>query len=408
MKFLIAIVVIAVIAVIGSRVTFLNRRLPIGFRNILFTGTEYIFIGLLLGSSGLNVLDRETLIKLDSILLVGLAWIGFLYGLQFEIRLLRTLPRHYFTITAIQSTVTFILVGSILFLFFLSFLDFSPLLLLLSALTLGATASCSAQSSIAIVNRNYQIGNRGLLDLMRYISSVDGLFALLFFGISLSIIPMGGTGTFNLLCSLRWLAISVLLGLIPALILILLSKTRFSQQEYSLFLVGTLLFCGGLAHQLHFSPLISGLICGVITANFCRHRLRALQITVQGEKSIYILLLLLIGASWRVQFDIGLVIGAGYFLLRLAGKLAGVYAATRLFKPIYDVPRRLGLGLISEGGLVIAILLNFKFFYPDVSNSLITAVVLSVILSEFLAPSFILMQFREGELEERRESERLS
>lgn len=408
MKFLIAIVIIAVIAVIGSRVTFLNRRLPIGFRNILFTGTEYIFIGLLLGGSGLNILDRETLVKLDSILLVGLAWIGFLYGLQFEIRLLRSLPKHYFTITAIQSTITFVLVGSLLSLFFLNFLDLPPVLLFLSALTLGSTASCSAQSSIAIVNRNYQIGNRGLLDLMRYISSVDGLFALVFFGLSLSLIPMGGSGTFSVLLSLRWLAISVLLGAIPAAILILLSKTRFSQQEYSLFLIGTLLFCGGLSHQLRFSPLISGLICGVITANFCRHRLRALQITVQGEKSIYILLLLLIGASWRLQFDIGFVIGIGYFLLRLTGKLVGVYAATWIYKPIYDVPRRLGLGFISEGGLVIAILLNFKFFYPEMSNSLITAVVLSVIVSEFLAPSLILMQFREGEIEKRRESERLS
>lgn len=397
MKFLLAIVIIAVIAVVGSRITFLNRRLPIGFRNILLTGTEYIFLGLLLGEMGLSVLDRATLIKLDSILLVGLAWIGFLYGLQFEIRLLKNLPKFYFSITGIQSLVTFALVSSILLILFQFIFDFTWVTLLLAALVLGATASCSAQSSIAIVNRNYQIKNRGLLDLMRYISSVDGLFALLLFGISLSILPNGETGTFNFWLSVRWFLFSVLLGVVPALILIILSRSRFSSQEYGVFLIGTMLFCGGLASHLQFSPLISGLICGVLTANFCRHRLRALQITVQAEKSIYILLLLIVGASWTVRFDIGILIGIVYFISRLLGKLLGVFAATRMFRPRYEVPPILGLGLISEGGLAIAILLNFKVFYPSVAGSLITAVVFSVILSEFLAPTLILMQFRRSE-----------
>jgi len=93
MKLLLAIVLIALIALIGSRLTFFSRRLTMGLKNIIFTGTEYIFLGVVLGNYGLNLLDAETLKKLEPFLLFGLSWIGFLFGLQFEAKRLMTLPR---------------------------------------------------------------------------------------------------------------------------------------------------------------------------------------------------------------------------------------------------------------------------------------------------------------------------
>ena len=61
MKLLLAVVTIAVIALIGARVSFDSRRLPLGFRTMLLAGTEYIFLGVLLGRNGLQILDLETL-----------------------------------------------------------------------------------------------------------------------------------------------------------------------------------------------------------------------------------------------------------------------------------------------------------------------------------------------------------
>ncbi len=398
MKLLLAIVIIAIIALIGSRITFLNRRLPMGFRNILLTGTEYIFIGLLLGGMGLNVLDANTLPKLNPFLLFGLSWIGFLYGLQFEYRLLKTLPRRYFSITAVQSFVTFCIVSVSMYLILDRYFILSQTVICLAALTLGSTASCTAQSAIAIVNMNYRIKNRGLLDLMRYISSVDGLFSLAFFAVALSIISDIDSEAFSILGSMKLFGISILVGAIPAVILIILSKSQFSQQEFMVFLIGIILFCGGLANHVHYSPLIAGLLCGIITANFCRQRLHALSIVVHAEKSIYIILLLIIGASWEFKFDVSLFVGIIYFLVRILGKVTGGFLATRIFKPFYNVPVGFGLGLISEGGLVIAIILNFRLLYPSVGNSLITIVVISVLASELLSPRLILAQFDKTEI----------
>jgi len=399
MKLLIAIAIIAVISVVGANITFLDRRLPLGFRNILFTGAEYIFIGIFLGGMGLNILDNRTLSELQPFLIFGLSWIGFLYGVQFEFRFLRKLPRFYFSITAVHGVITFLLVTSFIFLVFRRMLGYSGESLFIISIVLGSAGACTAQSAIAIVSRNYRIKNRGLLDLLRYISSVDGLFALIFFAISLSVVAGFRSVSFSGTSVLIWSGVAMVAGLIPAVILILLSRVRFSQQEYLVFLVGTIMFTGGLAHYLNQSPLVSGLICGVMVANFCRHRLRAMEIVVHAEKSIYIILLLFVGASWQLTVDYSLLIAPIYLIARLIGKTTGAWVAVRVFKPRFKTPHSLGLGLISEGGLAVAMILEFCMFNTSYANFLMTVIIISILINDLLSPRLILAQFGESEVQ---------
>jgi len=60
---------------------------------------------------------------------------------------------------------------------------------ILVSVVLGCIGSCSAQSAIAIVSQNHRFKNKELIDLLRYISSVDGVFALIFFSLALCIFP---------------------------------------------------------------------------------------------------------------------------------------------------------------------------------------------------------------------------
>ncbi len=397
MKLLLAIVIIIGVSILGSRLTFLNRRLSMGFRSILLTGTEYIFIGVLLGGMGLNILDAKALKQMEPFLVFGLCWIGFLFGLQFRVRKLKTLPRFYFSISAGQAFITFLLIAVSMYFIFSQYVPLPGPVVLMVALTLGSAASCTAQSSLGIVGKNYRIKNRRLLDLMRYVSGIDGLYALAFFALALGILPGGEIARFDLYESLKWLSVSIAMGIIPALILISLSRVRFSQQEFYVFLFATVMFCGGLAHQIRYSPLISGLVCGIVTANFCRHYLRALSEVLHAEKSIYIILLLLLGANWNFKLDFSLVITGIYFLVRVVGKLIGNFTASRVFKPDYNVPPTLGLGLISEGGLAVAIIINFKLLYPPIGDTLVTIIILSILVNELLSPWFILSLFDKKE-----------
>ena len=394
MKFLFAIVIIAVIALIGTRITFLNRRLPMGFRNILLTGVEYIFIGAILGSMGINLIDKASLEALEPFLLFGLSWVGFLFGLQFEIKLLRNLPRFYFTITAIQATIAFIIITVLTFIILNYLFDFLLPFNILASVVLGCIGSCSAQSAIAIVSQNHRFKNKALIDLLRYISSVDGIFALIFFSLALCIFPNQEQVEFNAGISFLWIIKSLFTGIVPALILIILSHTRFTQAEFLVFVIGTVMFSGGLAFQIQHPPLISGLICGVITANFCRHRIRALTTAVTAEKSIYIILLIIIGAGWNFEFNQSLLVAMGYWVWRVVGKLMGNYIATRTFRPKYPVPAMIGFGLLSEGGLAIAIILSLQLLHTTVADYLITIIILSVVANELISPRLILAQFK--------------
>jgi hypothetical protein len=207
------------------------------------------------------------------------------------------------------------------------------------------------------------------------------------------ILPYSETTDFNILNSLWWFSLSIGIGVISALILVILSKAKFTQQEFIVFMIGVVLFGGGLAMKTHNSPLVIGFICGIITANFCRHRLRALETVNKKEKSIYIILLILLGASWTITFDCMLVITGTYFFIRILGKTLGAFVATRSFKTDFPIPRTAGLGLISEGGLAVAIVINFSFLYPALSDYIATIIILSMFIAEVISPKLILIQF---------------
>ena len=231
------------------------------------------------------------------------------------------------------------------------------------------------------------------MDLLRYMAGVDGMFALGFFTLAICFFSWGDLSHLSILLSLKWLAILLMVGLIPALVLIFLNRSQFSQQEFLMFLIGVNMFCAGLAHTTQHPPLIAGFICGVLIANYCKHRLRALTVVLHAEKTIYIALLILVGASWHSVSAYSLIIAAAYILLKILGKFIGVYLATTKFKSQYHIPKTLGFAMISEGGLAVAIIINFKLMFPEVADSLVSIVLLAVIVCELLSPKLIMSQF---------------
>jgi len=166
----------------------------------------------MLGGMGLNILDTDALNKLEPFLVFGLCWIGFLFGLQFKVRQLKKLPGIYFSISATQAFITFVLVAVSTYLIFKRYVVLPESILMMVAITLGSSASCTAQSALAIVSKNYKFKNRRLLDLMRYISGIDGFYALCFFALALSIFPGAEIVSFDLYGSIKWLLFPVQWG----------------------------------------------------------------------------------------------------------------------------------------------------------------------------------------------------
>ena len=173
MKTLIALAVLIALALIGSRRSFTSRNLALGGQ-MLFTGGEFIVIGLLLGSDFLNLIDDHALESLQPFVCVTLGWIGFIFGLQLERRVLKRLPQGYIGISALQAVVTMVVVFPVIWYLLGDRSDVGGEMLVIATLTLTASAACTGQTALALVDRYSRVSNsRHLISLLRCISSLD-------------------------------------------------------------------------------------------------------------------------------------------------------------------------------------------------------------------------------------------
>ena len=95
MKIFFALLLIIFLAFSGYHLTFKRLKLPFFKYKIYLTGTEFLFLGLLLGPQFLNLLDTQTMGGLDPLSALLLGWIGLLFGFQFEFSRLRRFPEQF-------------------------------------------------------------------------------------------------------------------------------------------------------------------------------------------------------------------------------------------------------------------------------------------------------------------------
>ena len=125
MKIFLALLLISFIALSGYHFTFRGVRMPFISRKLYFTGTEFLFLGILLGPVFLNILDKQTIEGLAPIKSLILGWIGLLFGFQFEIQKLQRFPVHYFQATLIECILTLGIVFAFVCLIFPLFFQIS-------------------------------------------------------------------------------------------------------------------------------------------------------------------------------------------------------------------------------------------------------------------------------------------
>jgi len=190
--------------------------------------------------------------------------------------------------------------------------------------------------------------------------------------------------------TLQWLVISVCLGSVTAWIFVSLSLTRTSQAELTVYLLGTIALAGGVAFALHLSALFVSFVCGLVVANLTHVgsiRGRVMTIMAHGDRFLYLLLLVLAGAYWKLP-DIRVLFAALVYVgVRLVGKVAGGYLSTRGLARHQAVPPLIGLGLVSQAGMGLAIIVELRFVVDHPLVEVVMSVaILAIIINELLAP----------------------
>jgi hypothetical protein len=389
MKILLAVVVLTALALVGSRRL---RATGTGAPALhtLLGGSELMLVGLLLGSDFIDLIDVATLDGLRPFVFVALGWLAFLFGLQFERRTMTHLPAGFVGISASIAVVTLLVVAPVAVVILSRLGTVAPRGLLLAAATLAASAACTGQSAVAVLDRRRGTGPRHLMTLLRLVSSLDPVVGVTVFGVALSLLIHRPVAAAGFPWSLQWLVASVCLGLLTAWLFVSLTVTRTSQPELVLYLLGVIALASGIALGFGLSVLFICFVCGLAVANLTHQgsiRGRVMDLLVRSESFLYLLVLVIAGACWRLPTGWTAAAFAIYVVVRLIGKALGGWLATRGLNRLHPVPPLLGLGLVSQGGMGLAIVIEYRFAVDGpVAAQAVSIALTAVFVGELLAP----------------------
>lgn len=391
---LLASLILILLALLGARLSFGARRVPSGARLILKTGTHFLFFGFLLGPAVLGLVSDDAVRGLSPFLGLALGWIGLLFGLQLERTTLRRFPRAYIALALGQAVLTFLLclgAGLAAARFFGPQHPVVPLMVLGAA----ATACVSTPAGIAVVSANF-LAKGEVRRLLLFVASLDGVVGITalhsayaaFHGTSVLVTeyPIGGWA---------WLLGGLLLGVVCGVIFLWLVRLRPSVEELVLYLLGISALSAGAALQLQLSPLFVAMVMGAVISNLHPGWHRVFRVMERWEKPIYVVLLLLTGATLSFPTWWVIPLAGAYALIRATAKLLANGSLVAAMRLPSDVPRGIGVGLISQGGLSIAMTLSLSLTLSANSPTIggysardifFASIVLGVVFSELVGP----------------------
>ena len=315
----------------------------------------FILVGLLLGTSFLNLIPLELTHQLDFVSEIALGLIGFEMGSHLRLSELRKMGRSILLILLGEAIGTFLLVTAGVYLLTRS--DYTAILF-------GALAAATAPAATVDVLAEYR-AKGPLTTTLLAVVGLDDVTALLLFSIASAIAEslLARTGGVPLqqmlLLPLQEIGGALLLGLgigLPFQWLLDRLKGRHAVYAY---IVGTILLVAGLANSLHASLILATMTMGLVTTNIKSDNSLYVRCVVDRVGPLaYTLFFALVGARLQISLlpQMGLL-GVVYILLRTGGKFGGAWLGGWLGRAPRVVRDNLGLGLLSQAGVAVGLAL---------------------------------------------------
>ncbi|MBF0170473.1 MAG: hypothetical protein HQK87_05210 [Nitrospinae bacterium] len=375
---------------LGSRFAFAKERLPALLRDMFLTGWEYIFIGMVLGPLGFDLIDQGRMEQLSPLLALGLAWAGLIFGMQMRVADLKKVDRGLLKLTLFQMGATFAALFGLTLVMGMMGRSFTLSELFAGAGVVAAAGAISSPTTLSMMASFYPRTSAPLFRRLLTVATLDVGPALVAVGLVFCLFPAGQGGTFDPARGATLLFFSVLIALAMAGIFRYFGRKRLKPEEELTVLLGFLAFLSGVALFLKLSPLFLALMVGVTLANTLERDDPVFTTLFATEKPFYLILLILTGLLWSPSGPLAFFMALAVALARFWAKGTSVRIGTRLFRPEGGLPDDAGLGLMAQGALALAIGVNYLIVYPGEASRLVFGVIaLMVILNEVVAPFLI-------------------
>jgi len=355
-------------------------------------GAEYVLIGFILGPRVTGLLGAGQVQDLTPIVSLALGWLGMELGTYFRIPTLALLPPSHLQIAFAEAVTTFCVALAAMLAIFRFLVGQAWPEAVVQAATLAAVATlCSPAAVDAFAERARK--RNGIHEVLRLTARIDALVAVIAFGLVLAVYHQGDVSPeVRPPTATEWAVINLAVGIASGVLFHLflgpVSRLGESEGESRLFvaLAGAIVVASGASYYLNLSPIFTTLVLGVILANSGSSHRDVTRMLLATERPVYLALLLFAGAAWSPGTVDVLFVAPVFVLVRLAARFLGGKTAGEHVAPAELRTHGLARGLLSQGGLAVAIALNYSQVHPELdSRLLLTATLLSVLLFEMVA-----------------------
>ena len=389
MKIFFALLIIVIIVFGGYHLTFRQFRVPLIARTFYLSGLEFILIGIMLGPLFLNVLDEDSIKGLEPLMALLLGWVGMLFGFQFEISKLRRFPMLQLMAAIGEGLVTLILVFVGIWVTLRFFPDIPEKMKVIYSLALASSAACTAQTGLALVAKSSFTGNRDSLNLIGYISSIGGAGALIIYGFVFLFRPENSDSV-SFLSRIATEGSMTVAACFSLLILYTMFLTKWRRrEELNLIIIGMAVLSSGMASVLNLSPILLNFFMGFCLVNLSLEKERIFDLLITVEKPVYLMVLVFLGAHFKLYSTWPLVLALSYIAFRALGKFSG-WLLVLMLKPDNKKHKpKLALALIDQGGLPLAILLDLLLgFSGEFTQIVISVAIIGIVFNDIIGIYF--------------------
>jgi Kef-type K+ transport system membrane component KefB len=351
--------------------------------------TGYVVVGMVLGTAGFGVIDREGWRELRIFVDIALGLILFELGRRLDFNWLRR--DLWFAATAVaESVLSFACIYSVLL-----YLDVQPLYAAVAA-AIGVSTSPAVVMLVAQELRaEGQVTERAL-----NLVAINSVAAYLLATVLLSWLHHEYHAGWATAVShpLYVLAGSVLLGYVMSWVAIVCARWIGKREELqTVLLFGLILLGVGGALVLKFSVMLALLAFGVLVKNVDgKYDLMVVDSGRVGQM-FFVVLFVATGATLQLpEFAAGWAIGLAYVLARFAGKSAAVLGLAYFSGVRRGHPGLLALALTPMSGLAIVMVYGTTDLYPDFTARLAEIMLPAVLILELAGPLAVQFALRQA------------
>ena len=353
--------------------------------------TGYLVTGILVGPQVLNLISGPMVSNLQIFNGVATALIALTAGVELDLDAMKPLLRNIAWLTSIAICGTILLISTAVFLLraqlpFLHHLTGFQI----AAISVVLGVTMVAQSPAVVVALQSEMAADGPLtrtvlgvvvisDLVVIVLfAIVSTIAKSFLGSKIDALHTAGTLAWEVLGSI---AIGACVGIIISIYL------RFVQGRSALFVLAAAFLVAEVGERIDLDPLLVALAAGVFIRNVTAYGKRLQEEIEVSSLPVYVVFFAVTGATVHIRELLEVGIPAIILVLTRAGGFLGLgRLATNLADAPDQVKKYIGLGLMPQAGLALALALLFVKTFPKIGAEASALVFGGVAINEMLAP----------------------